>query len=579
MNNKKNAILVGGLASCTAVMALSAGPATANNTEDSTQRFIVQVEQRSDLQSASRALSERMTQVDSLRGKAFNGLVVEGPAGSAEDLRQLPGVTHVERDQPVTADSQVQSWGIDRIDQRDLPMDGSFNTPSDGTGTHIFVIDTGVTETSILSGRVGNGIDLVDPDTSPEDCHGHGTHVAGTAAGSNGYGVAPGATVHSVRVLDCNGSGWTTDVLAGINWVAANAPTASVANTSLGGRYSQSVNAAVDALYAAGTPLATAAGNSWDDACDFSPASAMTAVTTAASTLDTSGQVDELAWFSNFGSCIDLAAPGENITSMLPDGSVDSWDGTSMASPHVAGVMATFYARNPGASAQAGVEWVKSSATEAKVDGYDLLFASSDFGAPDTNAPAPVSGLVASSSDSSVTLTWSNPTDQDLDSILVRRQSGSTAPTSPEDGIAVVLPTPTASTVTDAGLAPGTQYSYAVFTKDLVGNVNPTGSNVSVSTSQAPKPPNQKPGAVQVSVVKVGKHYAKLSWASVERALTYAVASRKANRAKWIAKGSTAGTVLRVKRLKGNSRYTLRVTASNEAGSGAPAVVKVRTKK
>ncbi len=524
-------LLLGAVAMTVAIGGLTTPPVAAAANPD--ERLIVTVEHRSDLRDVLAALDTDVDPIGTLRGSTLNGLVVTAPSGSADDLSDLPGVVAVEPDHPVTLTADVQSWGLDRIDQRDLPLDGSYTNPDVGAGTHLYVIDTGITETEILKDRVGDGIDLVDPTTPPEDCHGHGTHVAGTAAGSDGYGVAPGATVHAVRVLDCGGSGWTSDVIAGINWVAANAPTASVANLSLGGSYSAAMNLAIANLVAGGTPAVVAAGNESMDACLASPASAPTAVTTAAQQVTGTGdqQTDELAWFSNFGDCVDLAAPGVEIASMLPDGSVASWNGTSMAAPHVAGVLATYYGRNPDATATAGSAWLAASATPEQVDGnYDLLFV----------APG-----------------------------------GDTAPGDP----APVDPDPAAEPAPEPVASPDP-------TPELPGPNDPTPLPFPLGPPAWPTPPPSfvsdpgaltpaRPGRVTVMAARVWRHRATIRWTAVTGADRYVISTRKAGQE--ISRMATERTHATVVGLKRSKRYSIRVAARNAAGRGAPTVVRIRT--
>jgi subtilisin family serine protease len=262
--------------------------------------------------------------------------------------------------------SPTPSWGLDRVDQRNLPLNNSYTYPVTGAGVHAYIIDTGVLLThNDFNGRTGAGFDAVSEDSDPTDCHGHGTHVAGTVAG-NAYGIAKGATVHGVRVLGCTGSGSTTDIVQGINWVTQNGIRPAVANMSLGGGVNTALDNAVRNSIASGVTYAIAAGNSNIDACNFSPARTAEAIT-----LGATGQNDARASFSNFGTCLDLFAPGVSITSawFSSNSATNTISGTSMASPHAAGVAALILAQNPGFTPQQVRDRMVADATPNVVTG------------------------------------------------------------------------------------------------------------------------------------------------------------------------------------------------------------------
>ncbi|MFD3993110.1 S8 family peptidase [Streptomyces sp. NPDC058548] len=302
-------------------------------------------------------------------GSAVNGYTATLDATEARRLAADPAVASVEQNQIVRADATQTNapWGLDRIDQANLPLSGTYTYPdSAGSGVTAYVIDTGVRIShSELAGRAVNGYDAVDGDTVAQDGNGHGTHVATTIAGTT-YGVAKSAKIVAVRVLDNNGSGTTAGVIAGIDWVTAHhtAGAPAVANLSLGGGASTALDNAVKNSIADGVTYAVAAGNSGVNASSSSPARVPAAITVGATS-----NTDAKASWSNYGSVLDLFAPGVSITAgwNTSDTATSTISGTSMATPHVAGAAAIYLAGHPSATPAQVSTALVNGATTGKV--------------------------------------------------------------------------------------------------------------------------------------------------------------------------------------------------------------------
>lgn len=285
---------------------------------------------------------------------ALKGFAVSLPEQAAAALARNPNVAYVEPDSVVTAFATQANptWGLDRIDQRSLPLDRSYTYDLTGHGVTAYIIDTGIRTThSEFGGRAVSGYDFVDGDAVADDCNGHGTHVAGTVGGAT-YGVAKGVSLVAVRVLGCDGSGATSGVIAGIDWVTANADRPAVANMSLGGGVSTSLDSAIKRSISSGVAYAVSAGNGnslgiAQNACNYSPARVAEAMTISAT-----DSTDKKASWANYGSCVDWFAPGVSITSAWNsnDSATRTISGTSMATPHTTGVAAVYLQTHTAAS-------------------------------------------------------------------------------------------------------------------------------------------------------------------------------------------------------------------------------------
>ena len=280
-------------------------------------------------------------------------------------LRADPSVSRIEADGVVTIQTtqpNPPAWGIDRIDQTNLPLSNSYTFNTTAANVHAYVIDTGIdVRVSELGGRAT--FEFNSAGGPSKDCNGHGTHVAGTI-GSASYGVAKQVRLHAVKVLNCAGSGSFAGVIAGMDWVAANHISPAVANMSLGGGFNASVNDSLNNLASSGVFVAVSAGNSSADACTFSPASAANATTVMASDIN-----DARASFSNFGSCAHLYGPGVGILSTQPRNGTAVFSGTSMAAPHVAGVAALYKATFGDGSFSTVRTWLVSHASVGVISG------------------------------------------------------------------------------------------------------------------------------------------------------------------------------------------------------------------
>jgi hypothetical protein len=467
----------------TAVVALVAGtPAPASAAPVARRTFLVTFAKGTDPVAQAARLRAQGFGVRNVYRHVFPGVAVDLPEAAAVGLARNPVVRRVEADGPVRAVDTRSSatWGLDRTDQRSLPLNAAYTYPNTaGAGVYAYVVDTGVRATHTqFTGRMAAGYTAIADGAGTNDCNGHGTHVAGTIAGAT-WGMASKATVVPVRVLDCAGSGTWSGVIAGLDFVAGDtARRPAVANLSLSGGASQSVDDAVARAIAAGVTVAVAAGNENLDACGSSPARAPSALTIGATT-----STDARSSFSNYGSCVDLFAPGSSITSAWStgDSASNTISGTSMAAPHVAGAAAIALGVNPTLT-PAQVSAALIGAATANIVGSPgagspnrLLYADPGGSQPPPPPPAPSNDPFAGASVVTVGGTGSIT----ADSSAASKEAGEPSHAGNSGGASLWWSvTPTVSgPLTLSTQASSIDTLLAVYTGTSVGTLTPVASN------------------------------------------------------------------------------------------------------
>lgn len=433
---------------------------------------------------------------------AIKGFAAKIPEVALNGLKKNPNIEYIEEDQTVQAtaiQTYTMNWGLDRIDQTSLPTNGSYTYNSVGSGVHAYVVDTGIRSTHReFTGRMGAGYSSINDAYGPEGCNWHGTHVAGILGGkpgdgsatSDGIGVAKAVTLHSVRVLDCQGNGSISGVIAGVDWIAQNKILPAVANMSLSGGFSTALNEATRNLVNSGVITIVAAGNSASDACYYSPAGEPSAITVGAS-----DAADSMASYSNWGTCVDVFAPGTAIVSSS-NGADDAYikaNGTSMATPHVAGVAALYLQVNPTATPSQVAPAITNGASKNVLTNLvgtsvnllvDSLFSGGTGTAPDQDTQSPTSptNLSATAPDSTkVNLSWGASTDTiGVGSYQVYRNST----------LIGSQPNSSLTSYTDSTVVAGTTYTYSVTAKDTAGNTSPMSNTASVVVPSLNNPPS-----------------------------------------------------------------------------------------
>ena len=568
-------------AALSAGLLVGASPARAD--DGSTDRYLVTTTSDRATAAAVDDVEDNGGEVDHEFRKVLDGFSAELTPAQVAEVRADPRVEAVVPDGRVHATGNQLSppWGLDRIDQRSLPLNRGYRYQQTGAGVTAFVIDTGIRATHTeFGGRVSSGPSFLSGSPDLRCVGGHGTHVAGTVGGQT-YGVAKDVSLVPVRVLDCVGSGNVSDVIAGIDWAVQHKPAGrSVINLSLGGGVSGALDSAVAAATRAGIPVVVAAGNgdrfgNPEDACLTSPARAPSAITVAAS-----DRYDRRAWFSNYGSCVDVFAPGVDITSAYVDSDTATLtdSGTSMAAPHVAGIVAQIFQARPDLTPSAVTAQLLAAATPGKI--IDRGPRSPNLLAYEAMPPRQPTAVRTSKSDrtASATISWTAPKDQGTSPI--------TAYTITRDGTDNQLRG--AATVT----VPASRRS--VVLTQLRGNrtnhltvraVSPAGAGPLVMTTVSMATvPLSAPTGTKVSAKSYRKRTAKLTWSAPtdtggKKITKYRVYRSGTNTS---GKGPYAKTLSAKKRsftftkLKRNTTYTLQVRAKTGKTYGPTKAVTVK---
>ena len=340
--------------------------------KDETAKFANERSTKPSVRTVAESMSKQHSiKVEQSFSHVLKGFVVEADEKALVQLILDDRVAFVEEDGYVSINQFTQNnapWGLDRIDQRDLPLNSTYNYSTTASNVNTYIVDTGVRPThNDFGGRVAAGFTSINDGRGSNDCNGHGTHVAGTVAGTT-WGVAKDATIYPVRVLGCNGTGSNSGVIAGMDWIAANHVKPAVANMSLGGGASAATDNAVTNMRNAGVIVVVAAGNENQNACNVSPARSANAITVGSTTSS-----DTRSSFSNFGTCVDIFAPGSSITSAWfnSNSATRTISGTSMAAPHVAGIAALYLADNPTATPTQVENAIYAAATTGRLSGIN----------------------------------------------------------------------------------------------------------------------------------------------------------------------------------------------------------------
>jgi len=533
----------------------------------------------------------------------FDGFLVKLPDVAVGLLKKLPTVLIIEKDAPVSLNaiqntqSPTPSWGLDRVDQREkVGATSSFGYRSAGAGATVYIVDTGIAPHNDFGSRLSSsGFSAFSDGNGPVDCHGHGTHVAGSVAGSQ-FGVAKNAKLVPVRVLNCSGSGSTSGVIAGMEWILSpsnpNSKTQAVVNMSLGGGASSSMDAAIAKLTNSGVTVVVAAGNDNGDACTKSPARAPSAITVGATTIS-----DTKSSFSNHGPCVDIHAPGSSILSAWIGSNTATYSasGTSMASPHVAGAAAIYVGLNPSASIAQVSQFLDEQSTKDVITGLPaatvnkLLYVSPTDGSPAITPPViALRSVGAITYDSAEIAVDVNPGFAPTDITLQYSRDNTFA-----TGLlsAPFTPAQVSGGVVVQALAKLTGLSASATYYFRISGVNESGSSTApIGNFITLAPPKVKPTPIALAPTDVTAYSATLQGSvnpgndTTQVSFVYGTDPEfKTNTNTGLASpatisGSTPVAIkLPISFLKGDTAYYLKIVSSNSSGSVTSEVITFKT--